>query len=288
MMSARLGRNLGRMVLYGALILAVLFFAGPMLWMIITAMKTEAQAADPATGILPPELSSVPGVIVSNAKEVWNDPSVTIPVYLRNTLIIAVLSVIGMTFSSAAVAYGFARINFRGRGALFTLLLATMMVPFPVVMGPLFVLFKWLGWIGSLKPLWVPAFFAGAFNVFLLRQFMLGIPRELDEAARLDGCGHWGVFRHVIVPMCRPALATVALFHFIFVWNDFLGPLIFLPHRDQFTLALGLQLYQSKAGYAPWNLLMMASVITVSPVILVFVAAKGVFMAESSGDAVKE
>ena len=288
MMNAKSSNILGRSLLYIALVAVALFFAGPMIWMLITAMKTEAQAADPATGVLPPEIARVPSVVASNAREVWTDPSVTIPVYLRNTLIIAVLSVVGMTLSSAVVAYGFARIEFKGRGAMFTILLATMMIPFPVVMGPLFVLFKSLGWIGTLKPLWVPAFFAGAFNVFLLRQFMLGIPKELDEAARLDGCGHWGVFRHVILPMTRPALATVALFHFIFVWNDFLGPLIFLPHRDQFTLALGLQLYQSKAGYAPWNLLMMASVITVLPVILVFVAARRVFMAESSGDGVKE
>ena len=288
MMNAKASNILGRSFLYIALVAVALFFAGPMIWMLITAMKTEAQAADPATGVLPPEIARVPSVVASNAREVWTDPSVTIPVYLRNTLIIAVLSVVGMTLSSAVVAYGFARIEFKGRGAMFTILLATMMIPFPVVMGPLFVLFKSLGWIGTLKPLWVPAFFAGAFNVFLLRQFMLGIPKELDEAARLDGCGHWGVFRHVILPMTRPALATVALFHFIFVWNDFLGPLIFLPHRDQFTLALGLQLYQSKAGYAPWNLLMMASVITVLPVILVFVAARRVFMAESSGDGVKE
>ncbi|MFN9994147.1 MAG: carbohydrate ABC transporter permease [Phycisphaerales bacterium] len=288
MMNAKASNILGRSLLYSALVAVALFFAGPMIWMLITAMKTEAQAADPATGVLPPEIARVPSIVASNAREVWTDPSVTIPVYLRNTLIIAVLSVVGMTLSSAVVAYGFARIEFKGRGAMFTILLATMMIPFPVVMGPLFVLFKSLGWIGTLKPLWVPAFFAGAFNVFLLRQFMLGIPKELDEAARLDGCGHWGVFRHVILPMTRPALATVALFHFIFVWNDFLGPLIFLPHRDQFTLALGLQLYQSKAGYAPWNLLMMASVITVLPVILVFVAARRVFMAESSGDGVKE
>jgi multiple sugar transport system permease protein len=287
-MNAKANNIIGRALLYGALIAAAIFFAGPMIWMLITAMKTEAQAADPSTGILPPELSQVPSVVMQNAKDVWTDPSVTIPVYLRNTLIIAVLSVTGMTLSSAVVAYGFARIEFKGRGAMFTVLLATMMIPFPVVMGPLFVLFKTLGWIGTLKPLWVPAFFAGAFNVFLLRQFMLGIPKELDEAARLDGCGHWGVFRHVILPMTRPALATVALFHFIFVWNDFLGPLIFLPHRDQFTLALGLQLYQSKAGYAPWNLLMMASVITVLPVMLIFVVSRRVFMAESSGDGVKE
>ena len=127
-------------------------------------------------------------------------------------------------------------------------------------------LFSKLHWIGTLKPLWVPAWFGGAFNIFLLRQFFRGIPAELDEAARLDGCEHGGSVGRGSLPLSRPALAVVALFHCVDVWTDFLAPLIFLQHREQFTLALGLQLYQSKAGVnTPWNLLMAASTIGYGP-----------------------
>jgi multiple sugar transport system permease protein len=225
---------------------------------------------------------------VGNYAAVWNDPSVTFPIYLRNTLIVASLSVVGMCLSSAIVAYGFSRIQWRGRTWMFALMLATMMIPFPVIMGPLYIIFSNLGWIGTLKPLWVPAWFGGAFNIFLLRQFYMQIPRELDEAATIDGCGHWGIFWRVILPLSTPALAVVALFHFMYVWNDFLAPLIFLTHRDQFTLALGLQLYQSKAGNTPWNLLMAASVLVTAPVLLLFMLTQRTLVSGISAGGVKE
>lgn len=216
------------------------------------------------------------GAVISRG--VLTDPVVDFPLYFRNTLVVALLAVSGMVLSSAVVAYGFARIRWRGRGLLFVFVLSTMMIPFPVLMGPMFIIFRELGWIGTFRPLWVPAFFGGAFNIFLLRQFYMTIPRELDEAARIDGCGHWGIFWRIIIPLSRPALAVVALFHFIFVWNDFLGPLIFLNHRDQFTLALGLQLYQSQAGAVPWNLLMAASTLVVAPVVILFVLTQRAFV----------
>lgn len=259
-----------RVVVTASLVVIAVMYLTPLFWMVSTSAMTSTQAASGGLNPLPTPLADAPANIARNYAEVWNDSAVTFPIYLRNTLIIAALSVVGMTLSSAIVAYGFARIPFRGRRTVFAVLLATMMIPFPVVMAPLYLVFKELGWIGTLRPLWVPAFFAGAFNVFLLRQFFMGIPRELDEAARIDGCGHWGIFWRIIVPLSRPALAVVALFHFIYVWNDFLGPLIFLTHRDQFTLALGLQLYQSKAGNTPWNLLMAASTLVVLPVVLLF------------------
>ena len=136
-------------------------------------------------------------------------------------------------------------------------------------------------------PLWVPAWFGGAFNIFMLRQFYMGIPRELDEAARIDGLGHWGIFWRVIVPLSKPALAVVALFHFVYVWNDFVGPLIYLHHRDTFTLALGLQLYQSQAGQTPWNLLMAASTLVILPVLLLFVLTQRTFVRGISAEGLK-
>ncbi len=273
---------------YATLAIAALLFLAPLAWMAATSIKPESQATGASLSPLPDPISLAPTQARDNYRAVWNDESIQFPLYLRNTLIVALLSVVGMTLSSAVVAYGFARIKFRGRGLFFVILLATMMIPFPVLMGPLFVIFSKLGWIGSLKPLWIPAWFGGAFNIFLLRQFYLGIPRELDEAARLDGCSHWGIFWRVILPLTRPALATVALFHFMYVWNDFLAPLIFVTHRDQFTLALGLQLYQSKAGNTPWNLLMAASTMVVLPVLVLFALAQRSFVQGISGEGLKD
>ena len=197
---------------------------------------------------------------------------------LRNTLWIALLGVLGTTISSAVVAYGFSRVRWRGRGPAFIVMISTMMIPFPVVMVPLFTMFREIGWIGTFAPLWVPAWFGNAFSIFLLRQFFLTIPRELDDASRIDGCGHVRNFIHVILPLSIPALLVVALFHFMFVWNDFLGPLVFLTHRDQFTLALGLQLYLSKLGQTPWNLLMAATTVMVAPVLVLFVLMQRTFV----------
>jgi len=282
------GGAIGRTLLYAALITVAVAFAAPLVWMVATSIKPADQAASGSMSLLPSPASSTPRIAAKNYRDVWNDETVTFPIYLRNTLVVAGLSVSGMVLSSAIVAYGFARIRWRGRRAMFALVLATMMIPFPVLMGPLYMIFRDLGWIGSLKPLWVPAWFGGAFNIFLLRQFFMTIPSELDEAATIDGCSHWGIFWRIIVPLSRPALAVVALFHFIYVWNDFLAPLIFLTHRDQFTLALGLQLYQSKAGNTPWNLLMAASTMVVAPVLLLFLLAQRTFVQGAAAEGLKE
>lgn len=273
---------------YIALVAIAVAFAAPLVWMVATSVKPADQAASGSMSLLPSPPGATPQIAAKNYREVWNDETVTFPIYLRNTLIVAGLSVAGMVLSSAVVAYGFARIRWRGRRAMFALVLATMMIPFPVLMGPLYLIFRELGWIGSLKPLWVPAWFGGAFNIFLLRQFFMTIPKELDEAATIDGCSHWGIFWRIIVPLSRPALAVVALFHFIYVWNDFLAPLIFLTHRDQFTLALGLQLYQSKAGNTPWNLLMAASTMVVAPVLMLFLLAQRTFVQGVAAEGLKE
>jgi len=282
------GSGFGRWVAFATLLVAATAFLLPLVWMLATSTKPEAQAAGGGVSLLPEPASILPAQVSDNYGKVWNDDSINFPLYLRNTLVVAFLSVTGMVISSAVVAYGFSRVEWRGRGFFFTIVLATMMIPFPVLMAPLFVLFSKAGWIGTLKPLWVPAWFGGAFNIFLLRQFYRGIPKELDEAARIDGCSHWGIFWRIILPLSKPALAVVALFHFIYVWNDFLAPLIFLTHRDQFTLALGLQLYQSKAGNTPWNLLMAASTMVMGPVLLLFMVTQQTFVRGVSGDGLKE
>jgi multiple sugar transport system permease protein len=281
------GFGLSRAAVYLALALVALLFLMPLVWMVSTSLKPEVQAASTNLRLLPEPASSVLDNAAANYRTVWNDPTITFPLYLRNTLIVAILSVSGMTLSSAVVAYGLSRVSWRGRGAVFATVLVSMMIPFPVLMIPLYMLFRELGWIGTLLPLWVPAWFGGAFNIFLLRQFFRGLPRELDEAARLDGCSHWRIFWQIVLPLSRPALAVVALFHFIYVWNDFLGPLIFVTRRENFTLALGLQLYQSKAGLTPWNLLMAASTLVVLPLLAVFLLAQRTFVEGVAAEGVK-
>lgn len=200
------------------------------------------------------------------------------PTYLRNTLILCVLTVIGTVISSTLVAYGFSRIEWPGRDKVFLLVMATMMIPGSVMMVPLFTLFRDLGWIGTLKPLWVPTFFAGAFNVFLLRQFFRTIPKDLSESAKIDGCSELRIFWQIILPLAKPAITVVALFQFMGTWNDFLGPLIYLTDQDDFTLALGLQFFQSKSGGTQWHYLMAASTLVVLPVIVLFFLAQRTFI----------
>lgn len=265
-------------VLSWLLLAAFVFaFSLPLIWMFLTSVKPGSQTVlggDGVLSVLPTPLSQTPQYAAENYGSVLSDPVVDFPLYLRNTLVVTILSVVGTVISSAIVAYGFARVQWRGRNVAFGVMLATMMIPFPVIMGPLYVLFKELGWIGTFKPLWVPAWFGHAFSIFLLRQFFLGIPRELNDAAKIDGCNHWQTFTRVILPISKPALTVVALLHFVFVWNDFLGPLIFLTDRNQYTLALGLQLYQSQTGNTPWNLLMAATTIVILPVIVMFLIAQ--------------
>jgi len=199
-------------------------------------------------------------------------------VYFYNTLVVAVLGVIGVTLSSALAAYGFARIRWRGRNVCFLIALSTMMIPFAVTMVPLYAVFRWLGWIGTLRPLWVPAFFGGAFNIFLLRQFFLTIPQDLSDAARIDGCSEFGIFWRIVLPLSKPALAVVALFHFMWAWKDFMGPLIFLTDQETYTLSLGLQFYQSQHGGSEWHYLMAASTLMILPIIILFFFTQRTFI----------
>lgn len=277
--------------LYALLVLVGIAYALPLVWMASTSLKPANEALSQSIGLLPhlnpitsspppldpstpPYLSRLATQISRNYQDVLDSPVADFRKYLRNSLVVSTLSVLGITLSSAIVAYGFSRIRWRGRDTTFLLVLATMMIPFTVIMAPQYLLFKHLGWIGSLRPLWVPAWFGGAFSIFLLRQFFMGIPRELDEAARLDGCSHWGTFRHIIVPLARPALVVVALLQFIATWNDFAAPLVFLNHQDTFTAALGLHMYQTEHTTTPWNLVMAASVMVIAPVLIVFLLAQ--------------
>ncbi|GMV87322.1 MAG: sugar ABC transporter permease [Chthonomonas sp.] len=253
------------------LVLMVLsgFFMLPLLWMLSTALKPiEETMTQPPTWI--------PTRILwhnfSDAFTYGRDTLGYTPflVYGRNTLVLCILGVAGTVVSNSLVAYAFARLKWKGRDFAFAVTLATMMVPFPVLMVPIYGMFKEFGWIGSFKPLWVPAWFGSAFAIFLLRQFFRSIPMELSEAAKIDGASEWAIYWQVVMPLAKPALAVIALFNFMGTWNDFLGPLIYLLDQKTFTLSLGLQVFQSQHGGTQWNLLMAASAIVVAPIILLF------------------
>ncbi len=280
-------------------------YLAPLVWMAAVSLKTPQQAAAPGMALLPQFAdpadparplsffspaywSALAKQAASNYREVWTSSIADFPLYFHNSMLVALLSVAGTVISSAIVAYGFARIHWPGREAVFLAVLGTLLIPQAVVMAPLYVLFKQWGWIGTFKPLWVPAWFGGAFSIFLLRQFFLTIPRELDEAARMDGCSHWGIFWRVILPLSKPALATVALLQFAGTWNDFLGPLLFSNHQEQYTLAVGLQNYHQQHGGTPWNLVMAFSMMVVAPVLALYVFARRYFVEGVGTQGLKE
>ncbi len=196
------------------------------------------------------------------------------PRNLRNTLFVCFTVVIGTLMSCSLVAYSFARIEWPGRDFCFILVLATMMIPYQVMLIPLFVLYKHLGWTGTFKPLIIPAFLGTPFYIFLLRQFFMGIPQDLSAAARIDGCSEFGIYARIILPLSKPALATTALFMFLFQWGDFLNPLVFLQDDRQYTLALALQQFQSQHESLWGPLMAMSTVITLPVVVLFFLTQR--------------
>jgi len=224
------------------------------------------------------ELEEVEGSSAARASGIGEDTHVGFLTFLTNTLAVCLLGVVGSVLSNAVIAYGLAKVRWRGRDAIFSLTLATMMVPFPVLMVPLYGVFKTLGMVGSLVPLWLPSFFGSAFNIFLMRQFFMTIPDELGEAARIDGCSEWSIFWRIVLPLSKPVLAVVALFHFLHAWNDFMGPLLYLTRKHTFTLALALQNYQSQNGGVQWQYLMAASAVLIFPILVLFFLTQKTFV----------
>lgn len=250
----------------------------PLAWMVSTSFKTDAQIFPQAGKTVPPiTLKS----LVPDPPAPENYPAAlkTVPfaTYVRNTLLLCAFTVVGAALSSATVAYGFARTEFRGKAVLFLVMISTMALPAQVTMIPVFSLFRALGWYGTYLPLIVPAFCAAPFYVFLLTQFYRTLPNELSEAARVDGAGEWTIFARVILPLSKPALATCALFQFLHTWNDFLGPLLYLNDPLRYTLAYGLQQFTSAYG-GKWSQLMAAATIFTLPIIVLFFLAQRTFI----------
>lgn len=255
----------------GLLLLAgAALFVLPFFWMLSTSLKplNETITIPPKWWPSEPQWQNYPETIARIGD---------FGRYVFNTLRIALLSVVGGTLSAAMAAYAFSRLEWRHREKVFMLVLASMMLPFAVTVVPLYGLYRELGWIGSAKPLWFPAFLAPAFNIFLLRQFFLTLPKELGEAARIDGCNEWTIFWRIILPLSKPALAVVALFQFLGSWNDFFGPLVYLTEPRDFTLSLALQAFQSQQGGTEWHYLMAAAVLITAPVVLLYFLCQKTF-----------
>jgi ABC-type glycerol-3-phosphate transport system permease component len=197
--------------------------------------------------------------------------------FLKNSLIVTIANVVGNLLSCSVVAFGFARLRARGREFLFVLVLATLMIPREVTIVPTFLLFSKTGLVNTLWPLILPAWFGYPFFIFLLRQFFMSIPRDLDEAARMDGASIWQIFTRIILPLSRPALATVAIFAFIGNWNNLLDPLIYIRSQELYTLALGLNLFRGQ-NFTAYNQLMAVSILTIMPVLVVFFVAQKLFV----------
>jgi multiple sugar transport system permease protein len=252
-----------------ALLTIGVFFALPFYWLVSTSLKPDAQ------------ILAMPPVWVPHPVRWDNFPRalryVPFLLYTWNTLRICVLNVLGTVLSCSLVAYSLAKIRWRGREWVFYSLLATMILPGQVTMIPTFTIFKALHWIGTILPLVVPSFFGNGFFIFLLRQFFLTLPSELSDAARIDGCSELGILLRVIMPLARPALATVGLFTFIGCWNDFLGPLLYLNDESAYTLAIGLQRFVSQHG-AEWSMLMAASTVMTLPIVVIFFFAQRTFI----------
>ncbi len=199
--------------------------------------------------------------------------------YVKNSFVLVGLNIFGQMLAASMVAYAFARLRWPGREFCFVILLATLMIPPQVTLVPVFLIFKELGWYNTLKPLWVPAFFGSAFFIFLLRQFMRSIPSDLEDSAKIDGCSYWGIYLRIILPLIKPALATIAIFTFMNVWNDFMGPLVFITKQELYPLSLGLfSLHAMFILMARHELMMAASVLMTVPVILLFFAAQRQFI----------
>ena len=259
----------GKIIAYTLLTLGSILIMIPVFWMVSSALKPNSQIF-----LFPPQW--IPNPIQ------WDNfvtamTSLPFGTYFQNTMIIEVGSIVGTVLSCSVVAYGFARLNAPGRNFWFVVLLSTMMLPGVVTMIPVYLIFRQLGWVNTFLPLIVPNFFGSAFFIFLLRQFFMTIPRDFEEAARIDGANTWQVLTRIMLPLSKPALATVTIFTFMGVWNDFMGPLIYLNKPETYTLALGLNFFKGQY-VSQWNLLMAASLVMMLPLVLLFFVAQKAFI----------
>lgn len=262
-----------RLLLFLVLLAVTAAMLAPLVFMLSTALKSTKEML-----VYPPRW--IPEVFAwSNFRELFANSDIKFGQQYANSLIVAVFSVIGTVLSSSLVAFGFARYRAKGSGLLFMLVLSTLMLPYPAIMIPQFLLFTKLGLHDSLLPLILPSFFGSAYMIFLLRQFFTTLPGELYDAGRIDGCSEFRLYWNLTLPLAGPALATVSIFSFIWSWNDLLSPVLYLDSQENFTLPIGMAaMLSSKFRIAPWNLLMAASLLSTLPIVVIFALAQRRFV----------
>lgn len=267
-------KSFGDRFLDGLTIFLLFFFAivmiMPFLWLVSSSLKTQI-----AIFQYPPQFLPDPVVPENFVNALTYKP---FGLYFRNTLFVAGMNVIAVVFTSSFVAYGFARIRFPGRDFWFGIVMATLFLPYAILLVPSFIIFSRLGWVDTFAPLVIPQFFGGgAFNIFLMRQFFRTIPEEIADAARIDGCSEFGVYWRVMLPLSKPALITIGIFTFLFAWNDLIGPLTYLRSPENFTIAVGLASFRSQTDIS-WDLQLAASTAVTIPVIILFFLAQRYFI----------
>jgi ABC-type glycerol-3-phosphate transport system permease component len=268
--SRRAGDQLVRIVATIILLGCAAVILMPVVWMVSTSLKSQQEIIRFPPNWIPEQW------LWSNYPEALT--FLPFHLYFRNTALITGAVLVGDLVTNSLIAYAFARLRAPGRELLFILVLSTLMIPYQVLMVPQYVLFHRLGWVDTFKPLIVPAWFGSGFLIFLMRQFYRGIPRELDDAARIDGCGYIQIWWRILLPLSKPVLAAAAILSFTYNWNDFLAPLIYLNSPEKMTAAVGLANFQHRYGATPWNLLMAASIVAVLPCVVLFFSAQRYFI----------
>ena len=257
-----------QIIIYTLLLIGSVIVLFPLAWMISVSLMTNSEVQ--TAGVWWPSVPRFDNFVTAFTMLPFGRWTI-------NTVIITVLSIIGVTISSTLVAYGFARFNAKGKNVIFMIVLATMMLPDTVTMIPQFIIFRDLGWVDTFLPLVVPTFFGSAFFIFLLRQFFMGLPLELEDAAKIDGLGTMGILLRILLPLITPALVSVAIFQFNGSWNDFMRPLIYLHNPNSFTLAIGINFFRSEQ-MVQWNFLMAASLVTMLPSLIIFFIGQKYFI----------
>lgn len=264
--SIQIGTVLGQLLAYGVLLGLSIFILLPIGWMLAAALKPDLTPVFTQ----PPEWWPTRYWHWENFVRVMSSDAIPLLRYTLNTSLIAAGNIIGTLVSCSLAAFAFARLRFRRSIFLFNVLIITMLIPWQVLMVPQFLMFFKMGWYGTYLPLIVPAFTGNAFFIFLIRQYMRTIPKDLDDAARVDGCSYLQIFWWIILPLSTPALTVCAVFVFIGSWNDLLGPLIYLDTNSKFTIAIGLANLAQRAGNAQWNLLMAGNLLSIIPPVVVY------------------
>lgn len=262
--SVSVRRTVGRTIYHALMLLVSLMMLYPVLWMVASSFKPNGEIFSNASSLIPTEFT------VQHYIDGWRGfGNYTFGTFFSNSLFVAGLSSVGMVFSSALVAFGLARVRFKGRQFWFVLMIITMMLPGQVMMIPRFVLFNNMGWVGTYLPMIVPSFFASGFNIFLIMQFIRGIPRDMDEAATIDGCSWYGIFARIILPMIVPSLVTVGVLTFIGSWEDFMGALLYLNKPAMYTVAYALKMFND-SSQADYGATFAMSVLSLVPVLTLF------------------